>query len=81
LRTYTPDRKANDEGSTRWRWVVFTRAQADHIERTSHLTGEGVYETADGTALCIAERQGLERLSGKTLDAVNDALVVYDRAN
>jgi hypothetical protein len=81
LRTYAPDGKAKDEASTRWRFVVFTRAQADQIESTSHLTGEGVYETTDGIALCIAERQDLERLSGKTLDAVNDALVVYDRAN
>jgi len=81
LKTYTPDGKPKDEGSTRWRSVVFTRAQADQIESTSHLTGEGVYETADGISLYIAERQDLERLSGKTLDAVNDALVVCDRAN
>lgn len=81
LRTYTQDGRPKDQMSTRWRFVVLTPAQAEQIERTSHVTGEGVYETADGIRLCIGDRQDVERLSRKTLDAVNDALVVHDRAN
>ena len=67
--------------STRWRSVVFTKDQAAQIEQTSALTGEGVYEISDGITLCIPERQDLERLAGKTLDVVDNALVVNGRAN
>ena len=67
--------------STRWRFVVLTKDQADQTEQTSALTGEDVYETAEGIRLCIAERRDLERLAGKTLDIVDNALVVNDRAN
>ena len=80
LNTYASGGTRNGT-STRWRFVVFTKDQADQIEQTSALTGEGVYEIAGGIKLCIAERQDLERLLGKTLDVVDDALVVNGRAN
>jgi len=73
---------AKNGTSAPWRFVVFTKDQADQLEQTSALTGEGVYEIADGIRLCIAERQDLERLAGKTLDIVDDAVVVVNgRAN
>ena len=78
--TYGPHGAKNGI-STRWRFVVFTKVQAEQIEQASALTGEGVYEIADGIKLCVAERQDLERLAGKTLDIVDNAVVVNGRAN
>jgi hypothetical protein len=78
--TYGPG-GAEDGTSTRWRSVVFTKDQAAQIEQTFALTGEGVYEVTDGMRLCIPERQDFERLAGKTLDIVDNALVVNRRAN
>jgi hypothetical protein len=78
--TYGPD-GTRAGTSTRWRFVVYTKDQAAQIEETSALTGEGVYEVADGVRLLIPERQDLERLAGKTLDVVDNSLTVNGRAN
>jgi hypothetical protein len=81
FKTYDAKGMAKNETSIRWRYVVFTKAQAAEIEKTAPFTGEGIYITHDGTTLCIPERKDLERLAGKTLDAVDGALVVSERAS
>ena len=81
LTTYDDDGVAKNGKSTRWRFVVFTKAQAEEIEKTSSLTGEGVYVAAGGVKLCIPEPKDLKRLSGRTLDAVDGELLVNERAS
>src|SRR5437868_6667719 len=66
-------------GPTRWRFIVVTKAQAEEIEVTSSITGEAVYVTNDGVKLLLPERGDVARLSGKTLDVVNDVFTTNER--
>jgi len=65
----------------RWRFVVFTKTQAEQIEKASSLTGEDIYVTNDGLKLCISEAKDVERLAGGILDVVNGTFAVNGRAS
>jgi hypothetical protein len=67
--------------AARWRFVVFTRAQAEKIEETSSLTGEDIYMTNDGFKVCIGETKDAARLAGGILDVANDTVLVAQRAS
>src|SRR5687768_4492072 len=66
-------------GPTRWRSVVIAGSQAEQIEASTPFTGEDIYVTDDGVSLCIPEAGDIKRLSGRTLDIVNDTFTVNDR--
>jgi hypothetical protein len=68
-------------GPTRWRFVVINGSQVEQIEASTPFTGEDIYVTNDGVSLCIPEVGDVKRLSGRTLDIVNDAFAVNDRAS
>ena len=81
FKTYIAGEVAKDHMSTRLRFVVFSKDQVEQIEATSLITGEGLYVTDDGVTLCIPERRDCERLFGRTLDVVDGALLVRERAS
>ena len=82
LSMYEPESMfALSYGPTRWRFIVVTKAQAGEIEATSGITGETVYITNDGATLLLPERSDVVRLSGKTLDVVNDVFTTNERAS
>jgi hypothetical protein len=82
LTMYAPESMfALEYGPARWRFIVVTKDQAAEIEATSAITGEAIYTTNDGVKLLIPESRDVVRLSGKTLDVVNDVLTTNERAS
>jgi hypothetical protein len=63
-------------GPTRWRCIVISGSQAEQLEASTPFTGEDLYVTTDGVSLCIPEVGDVKRLSGRTLDIVNDTFAV-----
>lgn len=61
--------------------MVFTKDQAEQIQKTSAFTREEIYMTNDGLKLCIGEPKDTERLTGRILDVVNGTLAVHERAS
>jgi hypothetical protein len=82
LSMYAPESMfALTYGPTRWRFIVVTKAQAGEIEATAAVTGEARYITNDGVTLLLPERGDVVRLSGMTLDVVNDVFTTNERAS
>jgi hypothetical protein len=74
--TYSLDGKLKDETDWRWQLQVYSKEQAETLQRDFAAKGHELIFDAGGVVLCVPQFQFIDHLSGKTVDVANGDICV-----
>ena len=74
--TFGPDGQLKDETDWRWQLQVYSKEQAENIQRDFAAGGHEIIFDIGGVVVCVPQFQFLEHLEGKTLDVSNGDICI-----
>ncbi len=74
--TYSADGQLKEETDWRWQIQVYSKEQAETLQRDFLEMGHEIIFDASGVVLCVPQFQFIEHLKGKTVDVSNGDICV-----